>query len=291
LKNVLDRNRLLPWVVFSLGLHIALLAWCPSPTFTVPPFPVYLVVDLFSGPAPSGTGNGLPSSRAEGEEPGATSGGQAQLPPQTVTEQPPRPAVRPKPVRKEKSAAPILPFNKPLPVKPVAEDYPVTSVEAAPLEPNGAETEFSPNQQDGSDGFPAGTQVDGVAGGQPGAGTGSGEGDAAGTGTGGGFGGGGSPASGSPVTTPLAYGSNPPPPYPVTARRRGWEGKVLLRVEVSASGSVRDVSVEQSSGYSCLDEAAQQAVYRWQFKPALQNGRPVPGQVRVPIHFNLKDAD
>jgi protein TonB len=114
---------------------------------------------------------------------------------------------------------------------------------------------------------------------------------AAGTGTGqdnGGGGRGGSPASGSPVATPLAYGSNPPPPYPATARRRGWEGKVLLRVEVSASGSVRDVAVEQSSGFASLDEAAQQAVYRWRFKPALQNGRPVPGLVRVPIHFKLE---
>jgi protein TonB len=142
----------------------------------------------------------------------------------------------------------------------------------------------------GPEGFPTGSQGDGVAGGR-GAGTGSGEGSGAGTGTDGGFGGGGSPASGSPVATPLAYGTNPPPPYPATARRRGWEGKVLLRVEVSASGNVLNVEIEKSSGYAILDEAAQQAVYRWQFKPALQNGRPVAGQVKVPIHFNLKDAD
>jgi protein TonB len=294
LKNVLHQNRLLLWVVFSLGLHIALLAWCPPPTFTIPPLPVYLVVDLFSGPGPSGTGNGLPSSGVENEEPEAPSGGQAKAPLQKTPEQPSQPVVRKKPARKKKTPAP-RPVTESPPAEVAADDYPMTSVEAPPLEPGSAEMEISPIPPDasmdsGMNGFPSGSLIDGGAGGQPGAGSGTGEGSAAGTGTVGEFGSG-SPASGSPVATPLAYGTNPPPPYPVTARRRGWEGKVLLRVEVSANGDVRNVVIEKSSGYSCLDDAAQQAVYHWRFKPALRNGRPVPGQVRVPIHFNLKDAD
>jgi protein TonB len=89
----------------------------------------------------------------------------------------------------------------------------------------------------------------------------------------------------------LAYGSNPPPPYPATARRRGWEGKVLLRVEVSARGDVLNVTVEQSSGYDTLDDAARQGAFRWRFRPARLNGRPVPGEVRIPVHFNLKKTD
>jgi protein TonB len=282
------------WGILSLGLHIALLAWCPPPTFTIPPLPVYLVVDLFSGPALSGTGNGSISSGMEDKTPGMPAA-QTQAPLQTRPEQPPQPAVRQKPARTDKSPAPVLPVKKPPPVEPVPEDYPVTSVEASPLEPNGAETEFSPigtdaSMDSGTDGFPTGPPVDGIAGGRPGAVTGSGGGGAAGTGTGGSFGSG-DPASGSPVATPLAYGTNPPPPYPVTARRRGWEGKVLLQVEVSAGGDVRNVEIEKSSGYTCLDDAARQAVYRWRFRPALQNGRPVPGRVKVPIHFNLKIAD
>jgi protein TonB len=286
----IKKNCLSWWIVLSLGLHIALLAWCPSPTFTIPPFPVYLVVDLFSGPAPSGTGSGLPSSRMENTKPGSNSGTRtrAQAPPQTKPEQPPQPTEpvsRKKSQLKKQNASP-KPVTEPPPAETVAEDYPVSSVEAPPLETKGAETELSPIRPDalmdsGPGRSSAGSQINGIAGGQPGAGTG----------TGGGLGSGAGPASGSPVATPLAYGTNPPPPYPATARRRGWEGKVLLRVEVSASGSVRDVVIEKSSGYSCLDEAAQQAVYRWRFKPALQNGRPVPGQVKVPIHFNLKDAD
>jgi protein TonB len=91
--------------------------------------------------------------------------------------------------------------------------------------------------------------------------------------------------------TPLAYGSNPPPPYPATARRRGWEGKVLLRVEVSARGDVLNVAVEQSSGYDTLDEAARQGAFRWRFKPARLNDRPVPGEVRIPVHFKLTKSD
>ncbi len=285
MKNVLHQNRLLLWVVFSLGLHIALLAWCPSPNFTIPPFPVYLVVDLFSGPAMTDGEGGLPGPGPGAEQPGQPPGEQDQSSPQTPPEPLPKPVVSRNPVSIKKTPAPKQPVAETVPLDALNPDEPATLTDGPVPQTICAEPDSRP------EGFPPGPQVDGVAGGQPGAGSGSGGGgNGAGAGAGGGFGGGGGPASGSPVVTPLAYGTNPPPPYPVTARRRGWEGKVLLRVEVSASGNVRNVVIEKSSGYTCLDEAAQQAVYRWRFKPALQNGRPVPAQVKVPIHFNLKDA-
>lgn len=110
------------------------------------------------------------------------------------------------------------------------------------------------------------------------------------TGSGSGHGQGGQAGSGSPVETPFAYGSNPPPPYPNTARRRGWEGEVLLLVEVSAAGEVCKIMVSRSSGYRILDRAATNAVYRWKFQAALRNGRAVAGKVMVPIRFSIKDA-
>lgn len=48
--------------------------------------------------------------------------------------------------------------------------------------------------------------------------------------------------------------------YPNDARRNGWEGKVLLRVTIGAEGQLRDVIVQDSSGYEPLDQAAQEAV-------------------------------
>jgi len=84
------------------------------------------------------------------------------------------------------------------------------------------------------------------------------------------------------------YGENPPPVYPSIARRRGYEGTVLLSVEVLANGAVGDLSVKKSSGHSILDRAALKAVKKWKFKPASQSGIPFIMWVDVPVRFELK---
>jgi len=83
------------------------------------------------------------------------------------------------------------------------------------------------------------------------------------------------------------YGSNPKPVYPAIARRRGWEGKVLLKVDVSAEGLSQSVRLHQSSGYEELDDSAITAVEKWQFSPAKRGGESVPCTVIVPIIFTL----
>jgi protein TonB len=81
---------------------------------------------------------------------------------------------------------------------------------------------------------------------------------------------------------------NPAPSYPASARRRGQEGRVILRVEVLPNGDAGDVALEKSSGIASLDRAALKAVRRWRFVPASKNGRSVAATVRVPIRFALK---
>lgn len=44
--------------------------------------------------------------------------------------------------------------------------------------------------------------------------------------------------------------------YPLAARDNGWEGEVVVRLEVSASGELAELSVKKSSGYPVLDEQA-----------------------------------
>lgn len=83
------------------------------------------------------------------------------------------------------------------------------------------------------------------------------------------------------------YGYNPKPKYPSVARSRGWEGKVVLQVHVSADGEATQVSVAQSSGHDILDEAAVNAVEGWRFKPAKRGDTAVASTVRVPINFQL----
>ncbi len=89
--------------------------------------------------------------------------------------------------------------------------------------------------------------------------------------------------------TPL-YRVNRPPRYPRLARRRGWEGVVLLDVAVSAEGRVGDVSVNRSSGFPVLDDEAVRAVRQWRFEPGRRQGRPAAMQVQVPIRFRLKEG-
>ena len=82
-------------------------------------------------------------------------------------------------------------------------------------------------------------------------------------------------------------GRNPPPQYPPQARRLNQQGQVLLRVKVDAQGQVQQVEIVSSSGFPALDRAAQEAVQRWQFSPALRNNTPIESWVTVPIQFTL----
>ncbi|BBO74164.1 hypothetical protein DSCW_15810 [Desulfosarcina widdelii] len=84
------------------------------------------------------------------------------------------------------------------------------------------------------------------------------------------------------------YSQNPPPDYPSIARRRRYQGTVILEVYVLEDGQVGDLRVAESSNYSLLDRAAMKAVRRWQFDPARKGNREVAMWVKVPIRFNLK---
>lgn len=87
----------------------------------------------------------------------------------------------------------------------------------------------------------------------------------------------------------LAYLQAPPPPYPPVARRRMWQGEVVLRVHVGTDGRPVDVTVERSSGHALLDRTAREHVLStWRFVPALRDGLPIEAQGRVPIRFALQ---
>jgi len=83
------------------------------------------------------------------------------------------------------------------------------------------------------------------------------------------------------------YLHNPRPAYPVSSRRLGEEGRVVLRVRVSAQGLPLAVEVKQSSGSPRLDEAARVAVERWRFVPARLGSEAVESSVLIPLHFAL----
>jgi protein TonB len=82
--------------------------------------------------------------------------------------------------------------------------------------------------------------------------------------------------------------NNPKPPYPLAARRHGAQGRVILSVQVSASGTSNEVLLKRSSGHAVLDNAALQTVRHWRFVPAHRGDTPVESWVDVPIIFRLE---
>ena len=79
-----------------------------------------------------------------------------------------------------------------------------------------------------------------------------------------------------------------PPLYPEWARKRGWEGSVLLQAEVARDGTVESVCIVESSGHEVLDLAAIKAVRQWRFHPSMIGGEATRSQVEVPVKFSLK---
>lgn len=84
------------------------------------------------------------------------------------------------------------------------------------------------------------------------------------------------------------YVNNPKPQYPSEARRRGYEGEVLLRVKVLANGHVGQIELKNSSGHKILDQSAIEAVKQWRFIPAMRDGEAIDLWVNIPIKFQLK---
>ncbi len=86
-----------------------------------------------------------------------------------------------------------------------------------------------------------------------------------------------------------AYLNNPKPVYPMVAKRMGWQGRVVLDVEVLASGLPGEVKLHRSSGHDVLDSAALKSVQKWHFVPARQNGESLTRRFLIPIPFTLSE--
>ena len=93
---------------------------------------------------------------------------------------------------------------------------------------------------------------------------------------------------GQSTLTPMP--GNPRPRYPLIARKRGYEGRVLLSVQVAGSGQVADITIAKSSGHTLLDHAAMDAVRRWRFRSASGGESPVDTIVEVPVTFRLGET-
>jgi len=78
----------------------------------------------------------------------------------------------------------------------------------------------------------------------------------------------------------------PDPEYTVEARRTGLQGTVVLSLNIGADGIARDIKVKRALGMG-LDQKAVEIVQEWLFRPALENGKPIPTKLDVEVVFRL----
>ncbi len=79
--------------------------------------------------------------------------------------------------------------------------------------------------------------------------------------------------------------------YPMLARRKGWQGNVLIGFWVEANGAISNARITQGSGYPLLDESALTALQKLQRVPHATewlNGTRI--ELSLPVLFRLQGS-
>jgi len=82
---------------------------------------------------------------------------------------------------------------------------------------------------------------------------------------------------------------NPHPEYPIIARKKGWQGRLLLAVHIDKNGNVLNVHVKETSGFEVLDKVSIETVSDWKFLPARFGDSKVEDYLNIPVSFKLID--
>ncbi len=87
-------------------------------------------------------------------------------------------------------------------------------------------------------------------------------------------------------TLPLQI-HNPPPEYPLAARRQRLEGVVVVEVTVLEDGRCGGARLIQDCDVPLFSASALEAVRKWTFQPATRGGKPVRSLERIRFVFKL----
>lgn len=72
--------------------------------------------------------------------------------------------------------------------------------------------------------------------------------------------------------------------YPLLARKRGWQGEVLLAFTLDSRGTIIDARIAHSSGYGALDNAAIASLIR---VATIEAGPSRPLSFELPVIYRL----
>lgn len=79
------------------------------------------------------------------------------------------------------------------------------------------------------------------------------------------------------------------PEFSEQARAEKFMGTVVVGLIVDTNGVPQNLHVIRGVGHG-LDEKALEAIRQYRFRPAMENGKPVPVRVNVEINFRIKDT-
>lgn len=77
--------------------------------------------------------------------------------------------------------------------------------------------------------------------------------------------------------------------YPPSSKRLGEQGNVVVKSCLDDKAKVTDVTVQESSNFAKLDEAATKYARALRYAAATENGKPIPGCFSFRVRFQLKD--
>mgnify|MGYP000940576559 CR=1 FL=1 len=93
-----------------------------------------------------------------------------------------------------------------------------------------------------------------------------------------------------------AAGREPPvpvrtvaPDYPRELREQKVSGVVMVKCTIDEQGNVSETEVAKSSNEG-FDKFAVDALKKWKFKPAKQDGAPVAMTVTIPVKFVAEES-
>jgi protein TonB len=79
------------------------------------------------------------------------------------------------------------------------------------------------------------------------------------------------------------------PPYPPEEQRAGHSGRVVVRVLIGTDGRVKQVEKVFAASDAFFAAAERQALGKWRFKPATQDGTPIEQWKTMSLRFEIND--
>lgn len=80
------------------------------------------------------------------------------------------------------------------------------------------------------------------------------------------------------------------PPYPADKQRLEEEGTLRLRLSIDERGRVVAVEPVGKVDRSFFESARKHLLAKWRYKPATEDGRPVPSSTVITLRFELEQA-